>query len=409
MTKAGRICVVSPTKDAGKQWMARLRSASVTPRGKIADDYTGVKSTWAKAPFNVQVADAALDGAALEEVLMGAGYRDAAHRRVLLNVIGWFPGLCGDRAAADLRTWKQVCRADIAAAVTFALMGEGDAGAYTEEKRAQKLVTSAQWWQTAFRTIADSDCYVAEYQTARDAKKIVYCNTAAKDLKTDAVPDVKGDVAFLAGGKKHYYSRGAGPMPLHGAADYSMFSRAMTGTESTFGLTPEALLNYGVKVGVWRGRAHGVMPMAVALWRYVTPQGDAYPSVHEVASGMWAPSTAEKAVKLAPMDFCTVAALVSAGVALHTGGLDSYRKLLGQTQAKESLAAAVLEQKPWQMDGIYDGTLGAAWRAIHTRLGAKVPAPVLASGATATPYDYTCKHFATTMKKVVGWPLNAAA
>lgn len=146
-TDAGRICTVAATSDAtGGYWAARLRSASVTPRGKLNDGYLSLsKASWVKAPFNVRVADAALDGGALNDVLAGIGYRDAKHRRSLLNVLGWFPGICGDRKKGDTRPWKAACRADFAAATTFALMGEPSEAYYHREVANWKL-TKVAWW-----------------------------------------------------------------------------------------------------------------------------------------------------------------------------------------------------------------------------------------------------------------------
>jgi len=69
-TLGGRVCVVDKAAAAGIAWLARLRSAQVTPRGKISDAYvSATKTTWGHAPMNVQVFDNSVDGAALEEVL----------------------------------------------------------------------------------------------------------------------------------------------------------------------------------------------------------------------------------------------------------------------------------------------------------------------------------------------------
>lgn len=147
-TDAGRICTAAAITDATAiLWATRLRSASVTPRGKLSDAYKSrVKTSWATVPFNVRVADAALDGGALEDVFAGMGYRDAHHRRPLLNVLGWFPGFCGDRAKGDTRPWRAVCRAEMAAAATFALMGEADEAAYRYEIKTYRLYGPAAWW-----------------------------------------------------------------------------------------------------------------------------------------------------------------------------------------------------------------------------------------------------------------------
>lgn len=151
-TEAGRICTVADpataTNTAAVLWATRLRSASVTPRGKLHDAYNAYdKTTWVKAPFNVRVADQALEGAALEDVLAGSGYRDATHRRAWLNLLGWFPGVCGDRPAGDTRPWRAACRADVAALATFALFGEPNEAEYKRDKVLYPAgAPTAAWW-----------------------------------------------------------------------------------------------------------------------------------------------------------------------------------------------------------------------------------------------------------------------
>lgn len=435
-TLSGRVCVADKASAAGIQWLARLRGASVTPRGKISDAYKSAdKATWAKAPFNVQVADGALDGAALEEVLAGISYRDAAQRRVLLNVIGWFPGLCGDRPKArEAEPWKAVCRGDIAAALTFALMGEPDALAYADEYKTRKLMTGAAWWQTAFRTAADTECFEAERRAdkasdkdkdgkAADKRVTPGCQFAGPTRGAGKALDEKATGATLAAPLaapfKSYYARGAGPSPLVGPADYNAFSRAVTGSEAAFALAPETLLAYGVRWGVWRGQAVGVMPMAVALWRYVTPQADFLPSVHEVATGGWTASKDELAAGLGAFrgDFCTIVTLVSAMRALQTGAgtRDGDRRYPRGTDAIARLdkATAMEHALPWEQPSVWDGSLGTAWRAIHARLGAKLPAAPVVAGKAALPYDYSCRALSKNAKQAVaktrGWPVDAKA
>lgn len=445
-TMFGRVCVTDKTTDAGKAWIARLRSAQVTPRGKISDAYvSATKSTWAHAPYNVQVADGALAAAALEEVLAGVMYNDAAHRRVLLNVIGWFPGICGDRPTTRAaESWKAVCRGDVAAAITFALMGEPNVKAAAKDMATWGWPAAMQpmWWQTAFRTVADGECFDAERRAAAergasgttnqkavdhaDSKVTVnLCRSMGKVRGTGAALVAAATTAVVApvvgtnyATAKHYYARGAGPIPLVGAAEYGAFSKAMTGSEGAFALTPEALLGYGVRWGAWRGAPVGVMPMAVALWRYVTPAADTLPSVHEVATGMWVPSTAEKASGLGAFrgDFCTVVTLVTAMQALASGAgqRDTDRQFPTLTAgARADLATTIKTLSPWETSGVYDGSLGAAWRSIHARLGAALPAPVVAAGQKAAPYDYTCRNLSkNAVQKVAatrGWPVNTSA
>jgi len=437
-TLAGRVCVVAPTAAPGLLWLARLRSASVTPRGKISDAYvSATKTTWGHAPMNVQVFDNSVDGAALEELLAGVMYRDAAHRRVLLNVIGWFPGICGDRPASrSAEPWKAVCRGDVAAAITFALMGEGDAADYAEEKRVWKIESATQWWQTAFRTVADSACFDAERRATKTGAGAVATVDTATSKSTTNFCRFKGTVrgagataldqtatgaviAPAASTKKHFYARGAGPIPLVGAAEYGAFSKAITGSEGAFALTPEALLSYGVRWGAWRGAPLGVMPMAVALWRYVTPAADTLPSVHEVATGMWTPSAAETKAGLGAFrgDFCTVVTLVTAMQALASGGnsrmpFNHYKSATATSPGADD-TSEINKLYPWETTGVPDGSLGTAWRAIHARLGAALPAAPVVAGKAVLPYDYSCRNLAKNVVQKVattrGWPVNAAA
>lgn len=119
------------------EWQQRLFSASVSPRAKLAEDA-------GKWPWNVRVADAALPGAGLETLLAGLGYDDAQGRRTLLNVVGWFPGICGDRRGGDARDRKEVCRADIAGAMAFALAGEPSPKAWKASAAGQ--AAKHEWW-----------------------------------------------------------------------------------------------------------------------------------------------------------------------------------------------------------------------------------------------------------------------
>lgn len=207
-------------------------------------------------------------------------------------------------------------------------------------------------------------------------------------------------MAITAG--KAYYGRGAGPVRLTGPADYSAFSKVMLGDERHFGLTPEKLVGYGRPWGTWHGQAFGAMPVAVALWRYVTPAADWLPSVHEVASGMHVFTADEKKYGLGGHrgDFCTVVSLVRAMQALAVGGL-AYTgyptpNVTGQGKLRDLKGSVSAAVKVWETPGISDKTIGTAWRLIHQRLGAKIPAPVSTSGATVAPYDYSCRFLATS-------------
>lgn len=202
------------------KWQQRLASASVTPRAKLGEDAT-------KWPFNVRVADAALPAAAMEKLLAGIQYKDATGRKTLLNVIGWFPGLCGDRAKADARDRKSVCRADVAGAMAFALAGEPSKDEW--ERSQPSTGAGHEWWQTAFSTAAEAGCHAAE-QAKASASLLGHCaQRETVDAKAGSVVQ-KSDAL--------YYARGAGPAPLRGAADYNAFSRALTGDEAAFGKAP---------------------------------------------------------------------------------------------------------------------------------------------------------------------------
>jgi hypothetical protein len=287
-------------------WQARLRSASVTPRARLP----AAETAW---PWNVRVANGALAAAGLEKALAGIAYRhDADGKAQLLNVLGWFPGICGDRpATAAAVTRVDACRADVAGAVTFALAGEPEQAAWARARAADPAAAAGpalQWWQTAFATPADPACHAA-------AKAGV---TAATCGQRAAGADAAGKAGSLVqDAAKAYYARGAGPLPLVGPADYGAFSKAATGSETAFAEAPEDVLTWGPPMpGTWQGERVGSLPVAVALWRYVTPAHAWLPSVHEVVTGMWAPRAHETAARLKSGDYCTAAALVVAMQAL---------------------------------------------------------------------------------------------
>jgi len=86
---------------------------------------------------------------------------------------------------------------------------------------------------------------------------------------------------------KAYYKRGSGPLPLEGIEDYTAFSKAITSDETTFGKDPSLVMTYGDKIGKFNGEEVGAMPIAVALWRYVSYPHAFLPSMHDVAVGQW--------------------------------------------------------------------------------------------------------------------------
>lgn len=363
-------------------WQARLASASVTPRARLPE----ARADW---PWHVRVADDSLprgDGKdTLGQLLAGIGYRDAEGRAQLLNVIGWFPGICGDRAKADASTRRDVlCRADVAAALTFALAGEPDQAAWARARAAAPdtaaLDADLQWWQTAFATPADAACHAAAKagvtrpECARRASGVVATRGSLVQSTTAA-----------------YYARGAGPLPLVGAADYVAFSKAATGSESAFADAPEDVLTWGPAVGTWQGEAVGALPIAVALWRYVTPAHAWLPSVHEVATGMWQPRAHETAAGLKGKgDYCTAAALVVA-----------MRALAAPADPNASAWAAVVAAGgPGRHAGVAGGSLGAAHRSLRAALGLGEPAYAAAS-STGKGYDWSCA-------STPAWPEPAA-
>lgn len=59
------------------------------------------------------------------------------------------------------------------------------------------------------------------------------------------------------------------------------------------------------------------MPLAVAMWRFVTYFDSNLPSMHDWVTGAWRPNSAEAAAGLRPGDFCTAMALVQAQIDLH--------------------------------------------------------------------------------------------
>jgi hypothetical protein len=298
-------------------------------------------------------------------------------------VIGWFPGICGDRAKADASTRRDaLCRADVAGAVTFALAGEPDAQAWARARAADPAASTLdadmQWWQTAFATPADAACHAA-------AKSNVAVATCAQTQTVDAAA---GSLVQAAG--KAYYARGAGPLPLVGAADYVAFSKAATGSEAAFAEAPEDVLTWGPAVGTWRGERVGALPIAVALWRYVTPAHAWLPSVHEVATGMWQPRAHEAAAGLKGKgDYCTAAALVVAMQALARP----------KDPNAAAWAAVTAAKGPGSQRRVADGSLGAAHRSVRAALGLGEPA--WAAPVSGKGYDWSCA-------STPAWPAPAA-
>lgn len=199
---------------------------------------------------------------------------------------------------------------------------------------------------------------------------------------------------------KQYYARGSGPAPLRGPADYAAFSKAASGGEAAYGLQPELVLSFGAPVQKWQGEQVGALPIAVALWRYVTPAHAYLPSVHEVVTGLWQPRAHEVRAGLGKGgigsdgkyagDFCTAAAAAVAVAALQSpAGLGAWAAPAQQKKALE--AAKAFNRNDWPatalaglVPAIADGSLAAAWRRMRKTLG-------LPEASVASTYDWTCR------------------
>lgn len=204
----------------------------------------------------------------------------------------------------------------------------------------------------------------------------------------------------MQGAKAQYYARGSGPAPLRGPADYAAFSKAAGAGEGKYGLAPELVLSDGPAVQVWQGKQVGALPIAVALWRYVTPAHAYLPSVHEVVTGLWQPRAHEQRVGLGKGgigadgkyggDFCTAAAASAAVAALSSpagaGAWAAPAQVKSALEAKKAFngndwpATALAGKVP----AIADGSLAAAWRRMRATLG-------LPEAEVASTYDWTCR------------------
>jgi hypothetical protein len=95
------------------------------------------------------------------------------------------------------------------------------------------------------------------------------------------------------------------------------------------------------------------------------------PSLHEVMTDMWTPSTLESTAGLEAQDFCTTVSLIKAMVALNNNN-DDWDEV----------------ESAYYWEQVADGSLGFAYKSILTALGLQV---------NDTNYDYTCEN-------VDAWP-----
>lgn len=158
----------------------------------------------------------------------------------LINTLSWFPGICGQKGPAAEASMKEVCQVEIAALTFYALLGEKDAAALAAAKAAGTEQTTAEHWQTGFKTRADEACLANDYLASPVAATTTACGTRDSSAGTGAYQQDAG---------KKYYARGAGPLPLRGPRDYNQFSKAVAGSEAAFGLAPEAIMGAGPEIG----------------------------------------------------------------------------------------------------------------------------------------------------------------
>jgi len=295
---------VACSKDEGIK--RRAWASSVETRGKLPEKY----SEW---PRNAKIIDSTFpDGKDLEMILKGIHYNHKAGKGEFLNVLSWFPGVCGEEPQGNTRNMKDICREEFAGITTFALAGEADQKTFETANKDKTL----EWWQTAFMTAADSDCFSKE-KTAKDtAKNVNTIDAKCKKQATGTSKDGKGAINQDTG--KNYYARGNGPMPLEGPEEYTEFSKAMTGNEDTFGRNPSKMMEEGNTIGEFKGAPISAMPIAVALWRYTQYYHSFLPSMHDVIVGMWRPREHETKAGLKAGKFCSVASLVVAMTSLRT-------------------------------------------------------------------------------------------
>jgi len=146
----------------------KMASAQVKVVGMLPAD----QANW---PRNAQIIDASFDAVKLETVFKGIGYEHAEDHESLYNIMSWFPSICSDTPEGDARSVIDICKTEMASITVFALSGEPSKAMHEAKTVTGATVTTlpngepaadVKWWQTAFVTGADEDCFVREHTGA---------------------------------------------------------------------------------------------------------------------------------------------------------------------------------------------------------------------------------------------------
>jgi len=155
---------------------------------------------------------------------------------------------------------------------------------------------------------------------------------------------------------------------VEGPEEYAEFSKAIFGEEATLGLNPDNMSSIGDKFQF--------LPLASTIWRYQQYYHSYLPSLHDVVTGMWKPTTKAEIESLSTSKFCTFAALIKTVLDLK------------ENNQEWSKVEAVGSWEP-----VKNGSLGLAYRSM-----------MITSGIYLDPEaekDYQCS-------KVGVWPQPAA-
>lgn len=143
----------------------KMASAQVKVVGMLPAD----QANW---PRNAQIIDASFDAVKLNTVFKGIGYEHAEDKESFYTIMSWFPSICSDTPEGDTRSVIDICKQEMATITVFALSGEPDKAMHEAKTVAGATVTTlpngepaadVKWWQTAFVSGADEDCFVREH------------------------------------------------------------------------------------------------------------------------------------------------------------------------------------------------------------------------------------------------------
>jgi hypothetical protein len=87
------------------------------------------------------------------------------------------------------------------------------------------------------------------------------------------------------------------------------------GEESTLGLNPDSMFSIG-------GDDFKFLPLASTIWRYQQYYHSHLPSLHDVVTGLWTPTTKVEKEALTSSKFCTYAALIKTVLDLKNNNQD---------------------------------------------------------------------------------------